>query len=176
MAINKLKDKKIKRLETITRNESQYGISLKERTKLKYAYNIRIRQLKTKMESFRKSTSIHESIYKNFELRLSTVVYRLGFARSLRGASQLISHKNIFVNDRLMKHQSYALSIGDKITIAPHLHNNTHIHNAIKKNVLKFNHLKTDGLSGSVIAEPSIKDMSLTKIDFSRACSSLLRS
>lgn len=186
MAINPIKRKKAKRLGMIptitTINygkkrvvKSQYALNLIERKKLLLTYNIKAHQLKTMMNNFDKTLSAYEYVYINCESMLSNVVYRLGFARSPRGAGQLISHKNILVNNIVMAHKMYRLKVGDVISVSENLMNNTHINESIKKNKYVCSHIKSNGLSGEFVSLPSIKEMYLTKINFGAACSSELR-
>lgn len=171
MAINKLKKKKIDKLSTPAKRESVYGTLLKQRTKLKFEYNTKIHQFLTVKEKYKDS----EKVFKYYESILGTVVKRLGFAKSARGAAQLISHKNIKVNDKTISHKNYVLQPGDKISVVESLHNNPHIHDAIKKNNMKFSHLKKEGLAGEFLCEPNYKEVYMTGVNFAQACSSQLR-
>ncbi|MFT2612768.1 S4 domain-containing protein, partial [Escherichia coli] len=49
------------------------------------------------------------------EMRLATVVWRLGFARTIFQARQMVSHCHITVNGRMVNIASFALKVGDVI-------------------------------------------------------------
>ena len=51
------------------------------------------------------------------ESRLDNVVYRMGVARSRRGARQLVSHRHITVNGELVNIPSYSLKAGDIVAV-----------------------------------------------------------
>lgn len=65
-----------------------------------------------------KSTSIHETILfiKELETRLDTAIYRTYFSHSFRNARQLISHKKVYVNNKIVHSNSYTLKKGDIIS------------------------------------------------------------
>ena len=67
------------------------------------------------------------------EKRLDAVLYRAHFTLSIRGARQLISHRHIYVNKKLVTNKSYILKQGDLIEVK------SKFHNLIIKN-LKSNH------------------------------------
>lgn len=52
-----------------------------------------------------------------FEKRLDVVLYRAKFSSSLRNAQQLITHKKVSVNNKIIKSKSYLLKQGDLISI-----------------------------------------------------------
>jgi len=53
------------------------------------------------------------------ERRLQTVVYRMGLARSIREARQLIVHRHIMVNGNVVNAPGYLVKIDDKIEFKP---------------------------------------------------------
>jgi ribosomal protein S4 len=65
-----------------------------------------------------KANNVHETILfiKKLETRLDTVIYRTYFAYSFRNARQLISHKKVYVNNKIVQSNSYKLKKGDIIS------------------------------------------------------------
>ena len=53
------------------------------------------------------------------EMRLVTVVFRLGISPSIRAARQLVAHGHIYVNDKCVDRPSYTLKKGEKVSLAP---------------------------------------------------------
>ncbi|OGD67992.1 30S ribosomal protein S4 [Candidatus Berkelbacteria bacterium RIFCSPHIGHO2_12_FULL_36_9] len=95
---------------------SDYGKQLREKQKAKSVYNIRERQFQnyyTKAAKTKEATG--EKLLQLLETRLDNVVYRLGFALSLRQARQFVSHKKILVNAKKVNIPSYHLIVGDEI-------------------------------------------------------------
>merc|ERR1712194_177763 len=74
--------------------------------------------VKSTLKEF-KSLNIHASILfiRKLETRLDTALYRTHFSYSFRNARQLISHKKIYVNDKIVQYNSYVLKKGDLITL-----------------------------------------------------------
>ena len=66
------------------------------------------------------------------EMRLQNVVYKCGIAKSIFLAKQLISHKKILVNDKVLNIRSYTVKEGDVIKLVPDMRNNPHILDSLK--------------------------------------------
>nr|YP_010252071.1 ribosomal protein S4 [Thalassiosira rotula]QTX08914.1 ribosomal protein S4 [Thalassiosira rotula] len=66
-----------------------------------------------------KSVNLHATILfiKQLETRLDTALFRSHFSYSYRNARQLISHKKVCVNNKIVQHNSYLLKKGDLITL-----------------------------------------------------------
>jgi ribosomal protein S4 len=80
-------------------------------------------------------TKTKKTMHKNLlflqllERRLDTVLYRAKFARNFRNARQLISHKKVFVNNKIVNSPAYRLKQGDLITF------NLNIKNVVESNL-----------------------------------------
>jgi len=60
---------------------------------------------------------VGENLMQMLELRLDNVVFRLGFARTRREARQVVSHKHVTVNGKIVNIPSYRVNAGDVIEI-----------------------------------------------------------
>jgi small subunit ribosomal protein S4 len=99
--------------------ESQYAIQLKEKQKLRFNYGISERQLITYVrEARRRKGSTGEILLRILEMRFDNIVFRLGFAPTIAGARQLISHGHFLVNGRKINIPSYLCKVNDSISIA----------------------------------------------------------
>ncbi len=97
---------------------SEYSLQLMEKQKAKYTYGILERQFKnTFYKASRKKGVTGEVLLQLIESRLDNVVYRLGIAPSRSGARQLVSHKHITVNGKVISVSSYLLRPGDVISV-----------------------------------------------------------
>jgi len=97
---------------------SEYGTQLMEKQKAKYTYGILERQFKnTFLRAARKGGKTGEVLLQLIEARLDNVVYRLGIAPSRSGARQLISHRHITVNGKVVNIPSYDVHPGDIISV-----------------------------------------------------------
>ncbi len=102
------------------RRESEYAVQLKEKQKAKYTYGLLERQFKNLFDkATRKRGVTGENLLKFLEARLDNTVFRMGFARTRRQARQLVSHRHIMVNDRVVNIPSYELSPDDVVEVRP---------------------------------------------------------
>ncbi|HUV72538.1 MAG TPA: 30S ribosomal protein S4 [Clostridia bacterium] len=100
------------------RKPSDYGVRLMEKQKLKRIYGVSERELKKYFEEARKvREATGEAILQILESRLDNLVYRLGFAPSRRFARQLVSHKHVLVNGRVVNIASYRVKPEEVISL-----------------------------------------------------------
>jgi small subunit ribosomal protein S4 len=100
------------------RKQSEYGIQLKEKQKAKYTYGILERQFANLFEKAQRSKGVTgEVLLQLLESRLDNVVFRLGVAPTRSGARQLVSHRHITVNGKVVNIPSYTLRPGDIIGV-----------------------------------------------------------
>ncbi|WGH25036.1 MAG: 30S ribosomal protein S4 [Candidatus Shikimatogenerans bostrichidophilus] len=113
--------------------KSNYHIQLLEKQKLKYIYGILEKQLKKMLKFINKKKGIKgDLLLQMCELRLDNVVYRIGYAKSRSFARQLVSHKHILVNNKVINIPSYKINIGDTIKIKDKIKSNINIINSLK--------------------------------------------
>ncbi|WP_185859688.1 30S ribosomal protein S4 [Blattabacterium cuenoti] len=97
---------------------SEYFIQLIEKQKAKYTYGILERQFERLfLEAARKKGITGELLLQACESRLDNIVFRLKFAPSRSSARQIVSHRHITVNNRIVNIPSFRLRPGDKIGI-----------------------------------------------------------
>lgn len=98
--------------------ETEYGSQLREKQKLRRTYGILERQFRN---YFKKATrlkgSTGENLLKLLESRLDNVVYKMGFGSTRAEARQLVSHRAITVNGKIVNIPSYTLAPGDQVCI-----------------------------------------------------------
>lgn len=98
--------------------QSEYGIQLNEKQKAKYTYGILERQFRNIFEkASRKGGITGIVLLQLIESRLDNVVYRLGIAKTRDQARQLVSHRHILVNGKLVNIPSYMLKPGDVVSV-----------------------------------------------------------
>jgi small subunit ribosomal protein S4 len=97
---------------------SDYGLQLREKQKLRRMYGVLERQF---ANYYQRATgrpgATGETLLQLLECRLDNVVYRMGFAATRAEARQLVSHKGISVNDKLVNVPSYQVKAGDTIKV-----------------------------------------------------------
>lgn len=98
---------------------SEYGAQLKEKQKLLFHYGLREEQLRRFVRQARSRGTGNwiETLCGMLERRLDNVVFRLGFARSIAAARQLVSHGHVVVNGRLVNIGSMVLRLGDTVRL-----------------------------------------------------------
>lgn len=97
---------------------SDYALQLREKQKLRRLYGILERQFHSYyVKASRLKGSTGENLLKLLESRLDNVVYRMGFAVTRSEARQLVSHKAILVNDKIVNIPSFQVRANDVISI-----------------------------------------------------------
>lgn len=112
-------DKKSKRqLKRSSRKISEYGLQLREKQKAKFIYGVLEKPFRNYYEKAdRMKGQTGENLMTMLELRLDSVIFRLGFARTRREARQIVGHKHVLVNGKQVNIPSYAVKVGDTIEI-----------------------------------------------------------
>jgi len=100
------------------RKASEYATQLQAKQKAKYTYGVLERQFRKTFENAaRKGGITGENLLKLLEARLDNTVYRLGVATTRRAARQLVQHKHVTVNGKVVTIPSYSLRPGDIISV-----------------------------------------------------------
>ena len=98
--------------------QSDYGLQLREKQKLRRIYGILERQFRNYYkEASRIKGSTGENLLQLLETRLDNVVYRMGFGSTRAEARQLVSHKSIMVNGKIVNIPSYVVSASDVVSV-----------------------------------------------------------
>lgn len=97
---------------------SDYGLQLREKLKIKRYYGVLEKQFKLCYKNAaRLKGATSSNLMSLLERRLDNVVYRIGFATTRAEARQLVSHKSILVNDKVVNIPSFLVSPGDVISV-----------------------------------------------------------
>ncbi len=100
------------------RKVSEYGVALIEKQKLRFQYGVLEKQFRRFFaEAQRRKGVTGENLLQMLELRLDNVVYRMGFAHTRFASRQLVSHRHITVNGRVVNIASYQVKPGDKVGV-----------------------------------------------------------
>ncbi len=107
---------------------SEYALQLREKQKIKAYYGIFEKQLRNyfaKAQRVRTGTT-GEVLLCMLEKRLDNMVYRAGFASSIRMARQMVSHGHFLVNGKRVNLPSYQLKVGDEIQLCEKSRSNSY--------------------------------------------------
>ena len=112
-------DKKSNRkLERANKKVSEYGLQLREKQKAKFIYGVLEKPFRNYFKKAdRMSGMTGDNLMSMLELRLDNVIFRLGYARTRREARQIVDHKHVLVNGKIVNIPSYLVSAGDVIEI-----------------------------------------------------------
>lgn len=98
--------------------ESDYLLQLREKQKARVWYGVLEKQFrKYYAEAARRKGLTGENLLILLERRLDNIVYRGGFARTRRESRQMVSHRHILVNGKIVNIPSFQVSPGDEIVI-----------------------------------------------------------
>ena len=97
---------------------SEYGLQLREKQKAKFIYGVLEKPFRNYYErADRMKGTTGENLMVMLESRLDNVVFRMGFARTRREARQVVGHKHVLVNGKVVNSPSYRIKAGDVIEI-----------------------------------------------------------
>jgi small subunit ribosomal protein S4 len=112
---------------------SDYGLQLREKQKLRRMYGVLERQFHNYYKrAAQQKGSTGENLLKLLEGRLDNVAYRMGFATTRSEARQLVSHKSIMVNGKVVNIPSFQVSPGDEISIREKARKQLRVQNALQ--------------------------------------------
>jgi small subunit ribosomal protein S4 len=102
----------------LRRKLSEYSIGLNEKQKLRFMYGLTEKQFRLTFARAKKQKGVTGEVFvKLLETRLDNVVYRLGLAKTRRGARQFVGHGHIMVNKIKVDIPSYSVKAGDIIEV-----------------------------------------------------------
>lgn len=112
-------DKKSKRHPHRTnRKMSEYALQLREKQKAKFIYGVLEKPFRNYYDrADRMKGQTGENLMVLLERRLDNIVFRMGFARTRREARQVVGHKHVTVNGKVINVPSYLIKTGDVIEV-----------------------------------------------------------
>jgi len=100
------------------RRLSDYALQLREKQKLRFIYGVLERQFRNYYKAAaRHKGATGENLLQLLERRLDNVVYRMGFGSTRAEARQLVGHKAITVNGKVVNIPSYQVAPDDVIAV-----------------------------------------------------------
>tara|TARA_R110001592_G_scaffold76899_1_gene231851 strand:- start:1393 stop:1998 length:606 start_codon:yes stop_codon:yes gene_type:complete len=137
--------------------QSEYAIQLAEKQKAKYTYGILEKQFSNLFVKASRAKGITgENLLSLCESRLDNVVFRLGISPSRSGARQLVGHRHITVNGKLVNIPSYVVNEGDVIGVREKSKSLEAISSSLAANPVKVEWLDWDAhmMTGRFIKSP----------------------
>lgn len=100
------------------RKSSEYGVMLAEKQKAKYTYGVLENQFRNLFDKAARQAGITgELLLQALECRLDNVVYRLGIAPTRAAARQLVNHKHITVDGKVVNIASFSVKPGQIVGV-----------------------------------------------------------
>ena len=141
---------------------SEYGVQLQEKQKVRLLYGLNEKQFRKVFEKAQKMHGVAgENLLRLLESRIDNLVYRMGLAKTRRGARQLVNHGHITVNNVKVDIPSYTCKPGDVIAVKE----NSKDHKAMKEaleavtNRVAFVNFDDKKLSGSYVRYPDRSEL-----------------
>jgi small subunit ribosomal protein S4 len=96
---------------------SDFGRQLIEKQKVRFLYGVSEKQFKNYVQKAMKQANPARALFELLEMRLDSLVYRVGLAPTRLSARQFVTHGHTTVGGRRVDIPSYQLSIGDVVSV-----------------------------------------------------------
>ena len=126
---------------------TEYGVRLEEKQKLKFNYGLTESQLFRYVKEARRRRGVTGLILLQLlEMRLDTLCFTLGFAKSIAQARQLVNHGHITVNKKTVSIASFQCRLNDVISVKEKSTSKNLVESNVKENQVTTtpSHLKLD--------------------------------
>ncbi len=146
---------------------SNFGLQLQEKQKIKFMYGLLEKQFRLTFDRADKMTGeTGTNMLQLLEQRLDNIVFRLGFAPTRPAARQMVSHKHILVNNKVVNIPSYSLKPGSVIEVRDKSKKNDNILDSMRriKGDIELSWLDLDKakMRGTFVSVPNRDEMNLT--------------
>ena len=150
----------------VRRKQSEYGMQLNEKQKVKFIYGVLEKQFRLYYERAEKMPGITgENLLAILEQRLDNVVFRLGFGMTRREARQLVNHGHVTVNGRKVNIPSYQVKPGMVISLTEKGKSMQKIKENIEDNAVraapKWIEYDKNNLTAKIVAVPAREDIDM---------------
>ena len=146
------------------RKQSEYGMQLNEKQKVKFIYGVLEKQFHAYYEKAERKQGITgEILLQELERRLDNVVFRMGFAITRREARQLVNHGHFTVNGKRVNIPSFQVKPGDVVAVCEKSRTTTKFKSLLEENgkkaCPKWIEKANDSFEGKIVAMPARDDI-----------------
>ena len=146
------------------RKQSEYGMQLNEKQKVKFIYGVLEKQFHAYYEKAERKQGITgEILLQELERRLDNVVFRMGFANPRREARQLVNHAHFTVNGKRVNIPSYQVKPGDVVAVSEKSRSTTKFKSLLEENgkkaCPKWIEKANDSFEDKIVAMPARDDI-----------------
>lgn len=144
---------------------SDYGVQLREKQKVRRIYGVLEKQFRNYYkEAARLKGATGENLLRLLESRLDNVVYRMGFGATRAESRQLVSHKAILVNGKVVNIASYQVQAGDTVAVREKAQKQLRVQHSVElatqRGDLAWIDVNASKLEGVYKAQPDRADLS----------------
>lgn len=144
--------------------DTDYGAQLREKQKVRRMYGVLERQFRNYYKTAaRKKGNTGENLLTLLEARLDNVVYRMGFGSTRAEARQLVSHKAIMVDGKVVNIPSFQVSAGAEIVVREKAKNQERIKVALDlaktSEPISWVEVDADSMKGKYVRVPERSDL-----------------
>ncbi len=153
---------------TAGRRKSDYRRRLEEKQKVRFHYGVSETQLRRVFAAIAHRGKVRGGTrLALLERRLDNVVFRLGWAPTIRAARQLVVHGHVRVNERRVDRPGYTVEVGDELALSNRARGIPDVVAAVERGPevrlpLYLEHHDDDPYTGRVIGRPTRNDVPLT--------------
>ena len=149
------------------RKQSEYGIQLREKQKVRRAYGVLESQFRKYYDVAANMRGVTgDNMLELLERRLDNVAYRLNFGESRPMARQMVTHGHIRVNGKKVDIASYQVKVGDTISLREKSRDLEYFkglrEQGASRTIPKWLEFDAESLTGKVVALPQRDDIDLT--------------
>lgn len=150
----------------VRKKQSEYGMQLNEKQKVKFIYGVLEKQFRLYYERAEKMPGITgENLLAILEQRLDNVVFRLGFGMTRREARQLVNHGHVTVNGRKVNIPSFQVKPGMVISLTDKAKAMQKIKDNIEDNAFraapKWIEYDKNNMTAKIVAVPARDDIDM---------------
>ena len=150
----------------VRKKQSEYGMQLNEKQKVKFIYGVLEKQIRLYYERAEKMPGITgENLLAILEQRLDNVVFRLGFAMTRREARQLVNHGHVTVNGRKVNIPSFQVKPGMVISLTEKGKSMQKVKENIEDNAFrpapKWIEYDKNNMTAKIVAVPAREDIDM---------------
>ena len=143
----------------MARKKSEYALQLREKQKAKFIYGVQEKPFRNMYEKAERMPGLAgTNLMTLLELRLDNIIFRMGWARTRREARQIVSHRHVLVNGKIVNIPSYKVEAGDVIEIKEKSKSLQRFKDIIEANggvaVPAWMEANSETLTGKVIEKP----------------------
>ncbi len=149
------------------RKQSDYATQLREKQKVKRIYGLHEKQFHNLFQTASQLPGITgENLIIGLESRLDNVIFRLGFAISRNAARQLVRHRHVEVNGRIVDVPSFQVGVGDEVSVKPRSKDLFPVQESLeartRPSLLEWLALDEKAKVGRVVRRPTRQDIPLS--------------